>query len=170
MTWHVGVGGAWKAVANAWVGVGGAWKPVSRIDNGVSGAWKNSFAAVTLDSVYNVTHSPTSPTVAFAKFEINVDGHLYRTLGSTVTDLGTWTLPGTDTSQYIVVAELVSGEVSSGGFPPGGAELTFSRQWSVQEALAGQEQSAVISLAIRFFGTGADLATSTLNLTAEVIP
>lgn len=44
MSMSVGVGGAWKTVAQQYVGVSGAWKTVQNVYVGVSGAWKQAYA------------------------------------------------------------------------------------------------------------------------------
>jgi hypothetical protein len=114
MTWHVGVGGAWKEVTRPYVGVGGVWKSVEKMWVGVGGVWKEFYTALSASLTgRTVSHIVTSPTNAAAGVRVTTDGFMYTLRGTSYVQIEQWLLGGT-------VAEMecrwtnTSGTLSSG--------------------------------------------------------
>jgi hypothetical protein len=155
MTMYVGVGGVHRAVSAVWVGVGGEWRLVSRADVGVGGEWRLGHSGITLDPTYGVTSSST------AGFRLGADGFIYQITQAGTTNIGQWTTPGDDGSQYSVISTLLSGTLNSGFI--GSNTLATDRTWT---CLAPAAPTAQIRLDITPFGSGVVLDSTVVTLTS----
>lgn len=112
----IGVGGAWKDMANLNVGVGGAWKQVSRAWIGVGGVWKDlwTYFNAALAASYTFNDNAVTPANAASGIKLDSDGQVYRLNGSTYTSVGTWLTGGGTSADYEGRWTTSTGSLSSG--------------------------------------------------------
>jgi hypothetical protein len=169
MTLDVGVGGANKDVFQTWVGVGGAWKAIASIDVGVSSAWKDAFFGdqITISNV-NIDSTVVDPGTAIARYELQSDGDIERTVSSTTSDIGDWITPKINMANYEVRATLNSGDTPSGSALNSWLSLGTTRNWALIESGAGSSSSCSLNVEIRRASDGTVLDSATISMSALV--
>lgn len=162
----IGIGGAWKTMANLSLGVGGAWKQVQKVSIGVGGVWKDVwiYLTVTMPDT-DASRIATIPTNAVATLSIYNDGTWEDTNVGGGTSTGTWLTAG-DVSQVEV---FLSG---TGDTPTGSALDTWlscstSRAWTLTETSdVGATKSFSGTLQFRDATSLAVLDTAAITITA----
>lgn len=128
-----------------------------------------SGARITLVTLADETVSDTtaSPTNASARYKLEADGDIVRTLANGgATDLGDWVIPRSAAgAAYECRATILSGSLSSG---TAGSWLPLSadEEWGRAQTTNGTSQ-CVFTLEIRNTATLLVLATVTITLDAE---
>ena len=164
---NIGVGGAWKNVANLSVGVGGAWKQVVRVSIGVAGAWKAAWVALNCEPA-SAADSELNPADAYATLNFNNDG--------TVTGAGnggsssfTW-LPAGSAADYDIRVT-VTGDTGSmtGSALSTWLNLGTNRSWTLEDlSSVGAGNAVTGTYEIGLTGTATAIASNTFDLQAEV--
>ena len=116
----------------------------------------------------NQTISRTSAGTAYAEYQIDSDGGVYKrqaTTFATPTNLvEQWCTPGSSASKYEVSASLSSGTLNAGSAATGSwLALTSDRLWYVSDS----EVDAVIVVTIRDVATATTQASATITLHAD---
>lgn len=123
---------------------------------------------ITLSASYSVSDTTVSPTNANARFALEADGDIIRTLVTGgATDLGDWIAPkGAAGGNYECKSTLTSGTLSSDPSAGSWVALSSDRTWSLARTTNGIS-TAIFTLEIRRVGTTNTLASATVTLSAE---
>jgi hypothetical protein len=171
----VGVGGAYKTMANLKVGVGSVWKQVAKVSVGVGGAWKDVWNYLTV-SVANIDlfDSQMSPSNVACGIEVNPDGYIhYQTVyGGGYSGGQIWLDAGGPASA--VECRLTQNSETGNAVLGGPALATWhncgtARQWSYSDTTNAYSFSSFSgTLEFRDAATLAVVGSCTVGLVTEV--
>lgn len=115
-----------------------------------------------------VSDSTVSPTNANARYKLEADGDIIRTLvNGGATDLGDWISPKAFAgSNYECRSTVTSGSLSVDPSAGSWISLGSDREWSRQQSTTGTSQG-IFTLEIRHSVSLVVLATATIQLDAE---
>ena len=163
---NIGVGGAWKNIANMKIGVGGVWKQVSKISIGVGGVWKDAWAAVNFQAA-SAADSVASPTDSHATLNFNNTGTVTGS-GNGGSSSFTWLLGGAAADYDIRV--VVTGDTGSmtGSALSTWLNLGTTRSWTLDDlSSAGVGNAVTGTYEIGLTGTATALGSASFDLAAE---